>query len=419
MERTRSLAVVALVLTVTTGGVTAFWTPTAGASHQTIAISSPEGAYFVGQAVNLSGTANESVAEVAVYAQSGGDWQLLDVNQNGQFGADDAVAVDESGNWSVRNLVLSNANRMLSYPGNYRLGVVNASAVGGNDSLPASIAPEQFVETESGQTLVRVNRARLRGSFRTTDGQLATSTAEVTVRGTARGGRDLLVLLVDSRGRVATDRIQVPRGNGSFDVDVPLRTDDGQILAEGPVRAYVLALGRDDRAGDGRLPDGTNATLDALAAYVGDHPARLDAEQVSERFLGQTTEESGSDDLLISEQFEYVEPTTRITTVAQESQFGPEGIYGIPTGERMVVAGHTNLLPDDNTIRVAAIDGPSASRFPDLWTHDWNADGTWSVSLDTTGLEPGVYTLTVEADGETDDTVSFRLLPSSTNVTAD
>jgi major cell surface glycoprotein (TIGR04216 family) len=419
MERTRSLVVVTLVLAVTTGGIAAFRTPTAGASTPTIAITSPEGAYFVGQAVNLTGTANESVEEVAVYAQSGGDWQLLDVNANGQFGSDDAVAVDETGNWSVRNLVLSNANRMLSYPGNYRLGVVNASAVGGNDSLPASIDPAEFVETESSQTLVRVNRARLRGSFLTTDGQLATSAAEVTVRGTARGGRELLVLLVDSRGRVATEQVQVPRGNGSFDVDVPLRTDDGRIVAEGPVQAYVLALGRDDRAGDGRLPDGTNATLDALAAYVGAHSASLDARQVSERFLAQTTREAGSDDLLISEQFEYVEPTTRITTVAQESQFGPEGIYGIPTGERMVVAGDTNLLPDDNNIRVRAIDGPSASRFPDLWTQDWNTDGTWSVSFDTTGLEPGIYTLTVEADGETDDTVAFRVLPSSTNVTAD
>ncbi|WP_276301671.1 hypothetical protein [Halorussus lipolyticus] len=417
MKRTKSVLTVLLVGAVVVGGLGAFWTPVASASHESIAITSPDESYFVGQAVNVSGTANQSVESVALYARSGGNWQLLDVNRDGEFGPEDAVPVDDEGNWSVRNLVLSNANRVLSYPGNYRLGAVNASEVGTNESLPASIDPARFVEVESGQLPIRVNRARLRGSFVTVDGQVPTSTTEVTVRGTSRGGRELLVVLVDGRGRVGTDRIQVPRGNGSFDVDVPLRTADGQLLAEGPIQAYVLGLGRDEIAGDGRLPDGSNATLDALADYLGTQPRLLDAQQVRERFLGQTTDETGSDDLLIDEQFRYVEPTTRITTVAPQSQFGPEGIYGITEGEQMVVAGFTNLRPDDNTIRVEAIEGPSAGRFPTVWTHDWNTDGNWAVTLDTDGLEPGVYTLTVEADGETDDQVSFRILRRSGNAT--
>jgi major cell surface glycoprotein (TIGR04216 family) len=419
MERTKSVLTVLLAVAMMVSGSGAFWTPVATAANQSqsVDISSPSGAYFVGQTVNVTGTANQSVESVALYTRSGGDWQLLDVNRDGEFDGEDTIPVDEQGNWSVRNIVLSNANRLLSYPGDYRLGVVNASAVGGNESLPSALDPSEFVGPDSSQSVLRVNRARLRASFVTVGGQLPTSTAEVTVRGTSRGNRELLVVLVDSRGRVATDQIQVPHGNGSFDVDVPLRIADGEALAEGPIQAYVLALGRDQIAGDGNLPDGTNATLDALAAYLENQPARLDAEQVRERFLDQTTEETGSDDLVIDEQFRYVESTTRMTTIAPESQFGPEGIYAITTGDRMIVAGYTNLLPGDNTIRVEAISGPSAGRVPVVWTDNWNTDGSWSVAMETDGLEPGLYTLTVEADGETDDTVSFRVLPRTTNVT--
>ncbi|NHN59312.1 MULTISPECIES: hypothetical protein [Halorussus] len=419
MARTKPLLAVVVALAVSVGTLWAFFAPVATASHESIRISSPEGTYFVGQAVNVSGTANATTDSVAVYASGGGDWQLLDVNRDGELDGDDRVPVDERGNWSVRNLVLSNASRVLSYPGSYRIGVVNATAVGGNGTLPSSIDPARFVETEGGQTPIRVNRARLRGSFRTVASQVATSNAEVTVRGTARGGRELLVVLVDSRGRVGTDRITVPRGNGSFDADVPLRTVDGRPFAEGPVRAYVLALGRDDVPGDGRLPDGANATLDSLAEYVAGSTARLDARQVSERFLDQTVDEAGSDDLLIAEQFDYVDPTTRITTVATESQFVPGRIYSITAGERMVVAGRTNLFPGENTIRIEAVDGPSAGRLPPVWTHDWNADGNWSVAMDTDGLEPGVYTLVVEAEGETDDQVSFSVTRRAGNVTPD
>ncbi|WP_137285287.1 hypothetical protein [Halorussus salinisoli] len=408
---------VVLALGVSLGGLGAFWTPVATASHESIEISSPEGEYFVGQAVNVSGSANRSVESVAVYARGGGDWQLLDVNRDGELGGDDTLAVDEQGNWSVRNLVLSNANRLLSFPGDYRLGVVNASDVGANGSLPTSLDPTRFVRAESGQTILRVSRTRLRGSFVTVGGELSSENAEVTVRGTSRGGRELLVVLVDSRGRVATDQLQVPRGNGSFDVDVALRTDDGTALAEGPVQAYVLALGRDERAGDGHLPDGTNATLDAVAEYVAHHPARLDARQVRERFLDQTVDEAGSDDLLVAERFDYVESTTTITTVAPESQFGREGIYAVTVGERMVVAGETNLLPGDSTISVEAVSGPTPGRIPVVWTHDWDSDGNWSVAVDTDGVEPGVYALSVEADGETDDQVFVRVLPEFGNET--
>jgi major cell surface glycoprotein (TIGR04216 family) len=421
MERTKSGLTVLLAVAMMVSGSGAFWAPVATAADQSpsqsVDISSPSGTYFVGQTVNVTGTANQSVGSVALYARSAGDWQLLDVNRDGEFDDEDTVPVGEQGNWSVRNLVLSNANRLLSYPGDYRLGVVNASAVGGNGTLPSTLTPSEFVTAGSSQSVLRVNRARLRGSFVTVGGQLPTTTAEVTVRGTSQGNRELLVVLVDSRGRVGTDQIQVPRGNGSFDVDVPLRTGDGRMLAEGPIQAYVLALGRDETAGDGDLPDGTNATLEALANYLENQPARLDAEQVRERFLDQTIEATGSDDLILDERFRYVESTTRVTTIAPESQFGPEGIYAITTGDRMIVAGYTNLLPGDNTIRVEAISGPSAGRVPVVWTDNWNTDGNWSVAMDTDGLEPGLYTLTVEADGETDDTVFFRVLQRSGNVT--
>ncbi|MFC7079844.1 hypothetical protein [Halorussus caseinilyticus] len=196
-----------------------------------------------------------------------------------------------------------------------------------------------------------------------------------------------------------------------------LLTPDGEQLAEGQTTGYVLAVGRDNRVGDGLLPDGSNATLDALAEYLTTSPGRLDAWQVRERLLGQTVDEAGSDDLLVSTQFRYAEKSTTVSSVTPESLVGAEGIYAVTAGETMVVRGRTNRLPDESTIMVEATDGPTPSRISTAWTQDWNLDGNWAVSMNTDGVEPGRYTLTVDVDGDTADQVQVRILPSFGNVT--
>lgn len=181
--------------------------------------------------------------------------------------------------------------------------------------------------------------------------------------------------------------------------------------------AVVLAVGRDGLVGNGRLPDGSNATLDALAAYVGDSSGTLEARQVRERLLDQTVDEAGSDDLLVSEEFRYAEGSTEIVAVTPESLVGVEGIYAVTAGETMVVRGETNRLPDESTILVEAIGGQTPGRLPLAWTDEWNLDGQWAVSMDTTGVEPGLYTLSVDVNGDTEDQVQVWILGPAGNVT--
>lgn len=412
MGGTISGPVVALALVIAVGIPGGPLSGVATAVHESVTITAPQDGdeYFVGQAVTINGSTNESVESVALYARAGGDWLLLDVDRDGVRDDSDTLPVGEAGNWSVRNLVLSDAHQVLSYPGTYQLGAVATSEVGENETVPTALSPNELPAAGGAQLTLEVNRARLQGNFLTVGDELSTENAEVTVNGTARGARELLVVFVDSRGQVATDQILVPRGNGSFDVDVALRTADGKPLAEGLTTGYVLAVGRDGTFGDGRLPTGANATPDALTEYVSDQPAKLDARQVSERLLAQTVDEAGSDDLLVSAEFRYVESSTRIISVTPESLFGVEGFYAVTVGETMVVRGHTNRIPDESTIMVEATDGPSAGRLPPAWTHDWNLDGEWTVSMDTDGVEPGVYTLTVDVDGDTEDQVQVLIL---------
>jgi hypothetical protein len=80
----------------------------------------------------------------------------------------------------------------------------------------------------------------------------------------------------------------------------------------------------------------------------------------------------------------------------------------------VVVRGLTNRRPDDNTIFVEVTDGPSAAAFDLAATDSWDTDGVWAVRLDSSGVEPGVYTIQAD-DGESSDSVRVRLLPRGAN----
>ncbi|MFC7079845.1 hypothetical protein [Halorussus caseinilyticus] len=166
MRWTKTVSAVVLALAVSVGGLGAFWTPVASASHQSVTIDSPsEGdQYFVGEAVSINGTANGSVGSVALYARASGDWLLLDVNQDGVRDGSDTLTVDTDGSWSVRNLVLADSNPILSYPGNYQPGAVDAAEVGENGSVPSSLPANRLLEAGGAQSSLRIERARLEGA---------------------------------------------------------------------------------------------------------------------------------------------------------------------------------------------------------------------------------------------------------------
>jgi major cell surface glycoprotein (TIGR04216 family) len=273
--------------------------------------------------------------------------------------------------------------------------------------------------------------------FRDVAGQVATEDAAVAVRGTATGTDRVLAVLFDRRGRVVTELLPVD-DDGTFEEDdLRLVTADGTPLAEGLVVATVLSPGRDGRVGDGSFGDFAGAGLADLEATVREWSAeRFDdggvartQRQLVERFYNRTVEAAGSDDLLLAEEFVYTDGRTtveRVFPASQERRTGADGaepetgatgtVEALRVGDTMVVQGLTNRKPDDNTIFVTVVEGPSADSFDLYATQTWGTDGVWRVEIDAAGVEPGVYTVEAD-DGDSADRFEVRVLPRE-NATA-
>jgi hypothetical protein len=89
------------------------------------------------------------------------------------------------------------------------------------------------------------------------------------------------------------------------------------------------------------------------------------------------------------------DPTVRITTVVpDESPEAPAVVA--PSEEPLVVAGVTNLQPDEHLI-VVEVWTPTGDVVAVAATDAWTRNGEWAVDLP--GLSPGRYVLEAEAAG--------------------
>ncbi|MFC7080538.1 hypothetical protein [Halorussus caseinilyticus] len=85
----------------------------------------------------------------------------------------------------------------------------------------------------------------------------------------------------------------------------------------------------------------------------------------------------------------------------------------------MVVAGLTNRRPDDSTVFVEVVGGPSAAAFDLAATQTWGTDGAWSVAIEVPDdAEPGTYRVEAE-DGDDAETVRSEIRPRGANETAE
>ncbi|MDY6774682.1 MAG: PGF-CTERM sorting domain-containing protein [Halobacteria archaeon] len=124
----------------------------------------------------------------------------------------------------------------------------------------------------------------------------------------------------------------------------------------------------------------------------------------------ESVDETGSDDLGYPSSFRYTDARTSINDVVPASHSNITGVVPIEVGETMMVRGTTNLQPDDNTISVEAVEGPSETEMPVKTTDMWKMEsGVWSVTVDTTGLEPGTYKIEAD-DGDNTDTVTVEIV---------
>jgi len=383
---------------------------------------SPAGTYIAGSEVDVRGFGAPGIDDVVVYARDQGDWELVDIDESGQLDNDDTVSVDSTGEWEREDVVLSQASDIFSIPGRYRIGVVEAEdARDADGNIRTSLTTSQFSSATSSQSSIIVQEPGLdeARSFQSINGQVAVEDGTVDVVGVAPGLDEVLVAMIDSRGRVAVDRVTVDDDDTFEEDDISLLTDEGRELNEGQIRALVLGLGRDGVAGDGILPGQTNSDLGALEDYIKSIGPGLTQEQVLERIRDETTDEVASDDLSLEDAFRYTDGSTTIETVAPVGDVTRGTVQQIEVGEPMFVAGLTNRKPDDNTISVEVIDGPSADQFDANSTDDWDLDGRWAVTLSTDGVEPGTYVVEAD-DGDNTDTVQIQVVEAGTggNATA-
>ena len=421
-----------------------------------LTVDEPAGTYIAGQEVDVRGSAPQGTDDVALYVRDEGDWELLDINTNGQLEEGDLISVDADGEWEERDVRLSQASDILAIPGRYRLGVIDAQdARGQGGNLSQTLTTSQFSQGTSEQTSIIVTepglgagnetglggvnetnssslagasasvqfarigssglQAQVQGTpggrpliFQSYNGEVATEDGTVDVIGTAPGLDDVLVVMIDNRGRVATEQVSVDDDDIFEEDDIPLVTQDGRELNEGSVVGLVIGIGRDGVVGEGVIPGAQtqNAELADLEQYIQEIRTGSTQQQVVERIFDETVDEPGSDDLVVRDQFRYADGRTNIERVASQQQ----GDNQINPGDTIVILGTTNRKPDDNTVSVDVISGPSANQFPSESDDQWNWPGRWRVTMQVPqDAQPGNYTIEAD-DGDNTDTVTFQIV---------
>jgi PGF-CTERM protein/surface glycoprotein (TIGR04207 family) len=390
-----------------------------------VTLDNPQGTYVVGSEINVNGSTAPGIEEVAFYARDEGDFERLLT-----------VDVDGDDTFEEEDVVISSTDDVdsdvLSIPGSYRIAAVDAGDedVDTNDdgTADATLTSSEISSAVGTQESLRVTDTGLTVDYVSViNGQVADpdSTTGLTINGTApgqdsvsvsfygpRGTYDRTTVSVDSNGEFESESVQVGNnapGSLAFSTN-GYTPDTGEVtdtsLSQGNVVMSVFSSGRDGQAGDGDFPD-PEASLGADSPFDGADfsrfAERLNArsntqQQVIDTVASETTEDTGSDDLSEVFQFRFTDGRVSVDSVTGEAGEA----FTIETNDTMTVSGVTNRQPDDNTITVEVIEGPSSSQFDIESTENWGTSGQWSVAIPTEGVEPGNYTVEASVGGNSD-----------------
>jgi major cell surface glycoprotein (TIGR04216 family) len=387
-----------------------------------ITLDNPQGSYVVGSEATINGTASTGIDDVALYVRDEGDYELLttvSVDGDDEFEKEDVVLSDDGGDVQTD---------VLSLPGTYRLAVVDAgdSNLGrteGGDLAQTQTASQ--ISTSTGlQTTLRVVDTELTVDYVSIiNGQVAvpdTQAPGLTINGTAPGQDEVSVSFYGPRGTYDTTSISVDSDDvfESESVAVGSNLDNSQAyegpdtdLSQGNVVMTVYSLGRDGVPGDGELSgsyEGGNLNERFISFYEALNSGSNSQEQLINKVASETTEDTGSDDISRAFRFRLTSAQTSINTVTSETG----GANTVVAGEDAMISGVTNRQPEDNTITVEIIDGPTTSEFEIESTEDWGTSGQWNVTLSARNPTPGNYTVEAD-DGQNTDIYSFQVVNES------
>ncbi|MDY6774741.1 MAG: hypothetical protein SV253_01405 [Halobacteria archaeon] len=380
----------------------------------TLDISEPEvriqelWTYVPGETAYVNGTASPSISSVSVYVRDSSDWYLL------------AETLVEGESWSVEHFVPSDpddsdvltkqASEILSYTGSYSIGVIDTSDARRYSNYTVLNDTEFFTATSDFHSIEIVEPSLSVDTY-SVDGEVSTSDASLHMTGRALGNDDVVVALFDRFGRAHAETVFLSsRDRIDERVGIPAS------FSEGRVEVVVIASGRDGEIGDGSFSgglgvhSGRSSNTSSLTSLINDAETvfpNANRPQIVERVLAESVNETGSDDLVYSGSFSYTDPSLEIRDAAPVNASVPtseiEGIPEVEVGEEVVIRGSTNLDPDENTIELKAVDGPSAEEFDIEVIDTWQKGrGFWLTTVETEGLEAGSYEIVANAGVVTD-----------------
>ena len=357
-------------------------------SKGNITLASPNGTYMIGADADVSGTA-EGLEEVAVYARDSGEFELVEIDNRS------TIQVSSDNTFEATDVTLSGGtpgNDLLSLPGTYRLGVIDAVAANttGADGTPAeTLSPSKFYSSMSTVSPIAVD-TQLNAQFVTYNDQVARRDGVVDLEGNAPGQDEIAMVLIGPRGRVIADTVAVGSDGEIDKANINLGT-----LNEGTVTGVVVSPGRDETYGDDTTPETPTQLVDTIETESASRTAST--SQIRSRLRANTVEATGTDDLIVTQQFGYTDGQLTIETA------GPA-----ETGGTLTIVGATNVRPTDTTIMLNLLDG-NRSSIERASTTQWGPDGRWSAEMGLGEIPPGEYTL--EADnGDTTARTTVEIL---------
>ncbi|WP_338740363.1 HVO_2072 family ArtA-dependent S-layer glycoprotein [Haloplanus salilacus] len=386
--------------------------PSLTVEEGSVSLNTPDNTYVVGSEIDVNGTASEGIDDVSLYIRRDGEYKLIDLNGDSS-GTDGEIGVDADDTFEKEDVILSQGddepgNNILSLPGSYRLGVIDTADVGGSNNVQSSVPVSEFNTGTSSQSSLRVVDTELSANVKTVGGQVAEEDGDVNISGTALGNQDVDVVFFDNRGNANHETISVDDDNTFEEDEVNVVGPDG--FATGQASVHILTSGRDGDYGDGELPSGN------LADFVEDNlsGSGLTGDQMRARFLDQTVEAVASDDRIVNAQFRFAESSTSIQSVYPEGAEA-SGVNPIAVDDTMVVAGTTNLRPDDNsiTVELSTDEGDSVALST---TDEWGYDGQYMVSLELDDVQTGTYELVAD-DAFNEDVESVEIVQNRQTAT--
>jgi major cell surface glycoprotein (TIGR04216 family) len=426
MPNNNTALLVGLLLVVLTVGAPvaqAYQTQTTAAQSQTEQASSVSfddvtSSFVVGESIQINGTTSGSVDEVAIYIRDDEDYELAEIK--GQS----TIEVSDTGEFSETDVALTegthSGNEILRQPGEYQLGAIASvdADINGDGKPDTTLTSTRFTEAASTSTSIDVNSPSLSASIETFRGEIAVEDSLIDVQGEARGQDVVVVTFVSANGNAVAYAISV-ESNGTFHGD-----DIFFELEQGPVSAHIISPGIDGVYGDNNYTRSVELA-DAIERDL--TPDATTGEQLRSQINSTTIEASGSDDQMVSDAFQLTDGYATISKVYPESGTSSDTDV-ISPGESLVVEGVTNRRPDDNDINIDVLNEsggevtiPEAGSSTYSYNYSlpendnyttgtavgagqWETDGEWQVTLNTSSLEPGTYTIESDDGDNTDQT---------------